>query len=393
MLKNKIILFLFTLSLSSINPLYSMEEPEELPSRFAQKNNFIRATCRLQRETGDIETDLAAYMGYFDKCFFQANSGNVTAAVHLSLFYRGLHFNDKATSVHAWNIAKKFAHLAAIGGQPDEYVFLTGVDYGAGKDMEEHTRWSIRQFIDHPHDRLIASTNHWDPLYLDKKSRTALRKFVAGSYDKGEIRVSMANMYLRGFFGHSERQKARALPIAYNEWHLVRDRGLKAASAAFVLYNFVANWFGNSNEFHILASVSNFVPMTPQFNPEEFIRNRTRILEYYNIIPEFLQKEIATGKNHLRIDLHGLSPEESIERVMELVKVLALPRFKGKSALVITGRGNHSRDNLPVLKPAIQDLLEKASKGGTFSLNYKEDQGAGAFKIRRVRANITSRSL
>lgn len=393
MLKNKVTLLLSIFLLCSILPLYSMEEPEEMPSRFAQKNNFIRATCRLQRETGGIETDLAAYMDYFDGCFVRGKTGDTDAAVALSHFYRGLHFNDKATSILAWNIAKKFAHLAAIGGQPDEYIFLTGVDYGAGKDMKEYTRWSIRRFIDHPHDRLIASTNHWDPLYLDKESRTALRKFVARSYDKGEIRTSMANMYLRGFFGQSEEQKAKALPIAYNEWCLVKDQGLKAASAAFVLYNFVANWFGNSNEFHILASVSNFVPMTPQFKPEEFIRNRTRILEYYNIIPEFLQKEIATGKNHLRIDLHGLSPEESIERVMELVKVLALPRFKGKSALVITGRGNHSRGNLPVLKPAIQGLLEKASKSDTFSLNYKEDQGAGAFKIRCVRANITPRSL
>ncbi|MBX9786286.1 MAG: Smr/MutS family protein [Alphaproteobacteria bacterium] len=393
MLKNKIILFLSILSLSSINPLYSMEEPEEFPSRFAHENNFIRATCRLQSETGGIETDLTAYMNYFDKCFSQAKVGNTTAAIHLSLFYRGLHFNDTEASVRAWNIAKKFAHLAALGGQPDEYIFLTSVDYGAGKDMKEHTHWSVKQFIDHPNGKLIALTNYLDPNYLDESSRTALRKFVARSYDKGEIRTSMANMYLRGFFGRSEKQKARAFPIAYNEWHLVRDKGVKAASAAFVLYDFVANWFGNSKEFHILASASNFVPMTPQFNPEEFIRNRTRILEYYKIIPEFLQREIATGKNHLRVDLHGLSPEESIECVMELIKVLALAQFKRKSALVITGRGNHSRGNQPVLKPAIQDLLEKASKSGTFSLNYKEDQGAGAFKIRRVRANIIPRSL
>ena len=389
MLKNKIILFLSILLLSSINSLYSMEDPEELPSRFAQENNFIRATCRLQRETGGIETDFTVYMDYFDKCFSQAKAGNTTAAIHLSLFYRGLHFNDKATSVRAWNIAKKFAHLAAIGGQPDEYIFLTGVDYGAGKDMEECTRWSVKQFIDHPDDKLIALTNHWDPRYLDEKSRTSLRKFIAKSYDKGEIRISMANMYLNGFFGPSEQQRARALPIAYNEWHLVKDKGLKAASAAFVLYNFVAHWFGNSKEFHILASVSNFIPMVPQFDPERFIRERTGILQYYKIIPEFLQREIDAGRSHLRVDLHGLSPEESIERVMELVKVLALPQFKGKSALVITGKGNHSRCHLPVLKPAIQDLLEKASKKGTFSLKYQEDQGAGAFKIWRVRANIT----
>lgn len=392
MLKNKIILFLSILLLSSMNPLYSMEEPEELPSKFAQKNNFIRATCRLQKETGTFETNLAAYMDYFDKCFFQANAGNATAAVHLSLFYRGLQFNDKATGVHAWNIAKKFAHLAALRGQPDEYIFLTGVDYGAGKDIKEHTHWSIKQFIDHPNDGLMALTNYLDPNYLDEGSRIALRKFVARSYDKGEIRISTANMYLKGFFGSSEKQKARAFPIAYNEWHLVRDRGLKAASAAFVLYDFVARWFGNTKEFHILASVSNFVPMTPEFDPEGFIRERTGILQYYKIIPEFLHREIDAGRSHLRVDLHGLSPEESIERVMELIKVLALPQFKGKSALVITGRGNHSRGNQPVLKPAIQNLLEKASNSGTFSLEYQKDQGAGAFKIRRVRANITYRN-
>ena len=366
-----------------------MEEPDELPSKFAQKNNFIRATCRLQRETGTFETNLAVYMDYFDGCFARAKTGDVDAAVALSHFYRGLHFNDKVTSVRVWNIAKKFAHQAAIGGQPDEYIFLTGVDYGAGKDMKEHTRWSIKQFIDHPSENLIAFTNYLDPKYLDKGSRISLRRFVAKFYDKGEMRLAKANMYLRGFFGRSEKQKAKALPIAYNEWHLVKDQGLKAASAAFVLYDFVAKWFGNSKEFHILASVSNFVPMVPQFDPEGFIRERTGILQYYKIIPEFLQREINTGKSHLRVDLHGLSPEESIERVMELVKVLALPQFKGKSALVITGKGNHSRDNLPVLKPAIQDLLEKISKNGTFFLKYQEDQGAGAFKIQRVRANIT----
>ncbi len=178
--------------------------------------------------------------------------------------------------------------------------------------------------------------------------------------------------------------------MTIDKWHLVKGKGLKATSAAFVLYNFVAHWFGNSKEFHILASVSNFIPMDPQFAPEEFIRERTGILQYYKIIPEFLQREINAGKSYLRVDLHGLSPEESIERVMELVKVLALPQFKGKSALVITGKGNHSRGNLPVLKPAIQDLLEKVSKNGTFSLRYKEDQGAGAFKIQCVRANITT---
>lgn len=382
-LKNKIIFSLFIFLLSSINPLSSMYEPEESPSMFAQKNNFTRATCRLQRETGGIETDLTVYMNYFDGCFAKAKAGDAKAAVALSHFYRGLHFNERATSVRAWNAAKKFAHQAAFGGEPEEYIFLTGVDYGAGKDMKEHTHWSVKQFINHPCENILAFTNYLDPNYLDEGSRTALRRFVAKSYDKGETRLAKANMYLRGFFG--QKLKGRALSIAYNEWYLNKDKGSKALSAAFILYNFVANWFGNSKEFHILAGVSNFSPVDPQFAPEEFIRRRTRILEYYKIVPEFLQRELDTGKSCLRLDLHGLSSDEGIERVMELVKILALPKLKGKSALVITGKGNHSPGNIPTLKPAIHDLLKKVSQNGIFSLKYREDGGGGAFKIRRIR--------
>lgn len=368
-------------------------ELEELPSKFARENNFVYIGLRLLDPNHNLPiTNITIYMDYFDQCFYQAREGNITAALHLSHFYRSLYFDNKATNIRSWDIAKRFALLAANGGQSSEYIHITGIDYGAGKDLKENTKWSVKHFTDHPGDftSFMALSNHLDLKYLDKLTLRILRKFIAKNYSNVEVRMTLANMYLKGFFGRCEKLKARAFSIAYNEWRLLTKHGvnhIKAYRASFILYDFVADWFRNSKHFQTLAAQSNFLPATPEFDPDKFIRNQTRILEYYHFVPEYLRRELSTRKQHLRVDLHGLSLEESIERVMELAKILALnPR--AKSALVITGRGNHSPDNIPILKPAIQDLLEKISRNDVFSLQYKKDQGDGAFIIWIVRSGI-----
>jgi len=55
------------------------------------------------------------------------------------------------------------------------------------------------------------------------------------------------------------------------------------------------------------------------------------------------------------IDLHGLHVTEAIQRVEQRVKQA---REEGRKNLtVIVGRGNHSVDGIPKLKPAVERLM------------------------------------
>lgn len=57
------------------------------------------------------------------------------------------------------------------------------------------------------------------------------------------------------------------------------------------------------------------------------------------------------------IDVHRLKVPEA---VLEVKRALKEALEKGASELrIITGRGNHSQDKLPILRPAVQQELQR----------------------------------
>lgn len=63
------------------------------------------------------------------------------------------------------------------------------------------------------------------------------------------------------------------------------------------------------------------------------------------------------GKGPGEVDLHGLRVHEAVmyaERAMEVAK-----KHQLKTMVVIVGRGVHSQDHIPKIKPAIMDLIVK----------------------------------
>ena len=64
------------------------------------------------------------------------------------------------------------------------------------------------------------------------------------------------------------------------------------------------------------------------------------------------------GRGPAEVDLHGLRVQEAVvyaERAMEAAK----QQHKLKKMVLVVGRGNHSQDHIPKVKPAIMQLIEK----------------------------------
>jgi hypothetical protein len=354
-------------------------------------------TTQVFRENGNYICDYNEYIQYFDACYHLAGKGDIDAAEAVSKFYTGLIFGDrghtaKSKFIHAYNIGKKFARLAAYGGNPRQYIFLTGLDYGAGKEMVECNRWMVREMVNLPYDsyQILAYTNSLlEPQYIDKETLGLLEDFISHFYcESGEIRVAKANMYRRGFFGSKEKNKVKALRIACSEWRLSQQKGSKnervRLSSAFVIYELVFGWcnFSKNTDLANLAHNSHFSPMDHEFQPFKFIKRHTHLFQYYMLMPERMHKKIHPPKEMtIHLDLHSLSKGESIEQTTELLKLMILNRYDITSSLIITGRGNHSPGNAPVIKPSIKQLLEKVSKDKTFSIGYCEAKGEGAFRV------------
>ena len=81
------------------------------------------------------------------------------------------------------------------------------------------------------------------------------------------------------------------------------------------------------------------------------------------------------AKYSQEIDLHGLTLEQALAKVYLLIDQVKI----GSWVKVITGKGRHSKDGVPVLFPGIHNLLNHSNKVENVSIL----PGDGAFAFRR----------
>ena len=96
---------------------------------------------------------------------------------------------------------------------------------------------------------------------------------------------------------------------------------------------------------------------------------RYRKYDEYKVL-EFLEK----NKNKQRIDLHGFKLSESMiifKKKLEEMEQIVKENKVEKLLIIVTGRGNHSPGNKPVLRPNILRWL----KSKNYNVNEK-DPGA-----------------
>ena len=80
------------------------------------------------------------------------------------------------------------------------------------------------------------------------------------------------------------------------------------------------------------------------------------------------------------IDLHGLHVSEAIDRVEERLRQCQAQR--AQQLVVIVGRGNHSKDHVQKIKPAMQRLVEEhrlrvdvgAPNEGCITIHFNQSQ-------------------
>eukprot|EP00184_Porphyridium_aerugineum_P008438 CAMPEP_0184691794 /NCGR_PEP_ID=MMETSP0313-20130426/527_1 /TAXON_ID=2792 /ORGANISM="Porphyridium aerugineum, Strain SAG 1380-2" /LENGTH=284 /DNA_ID=CAMNT_0027149559 /DNA_START=68 /DNA_END=922 /DNA_ORIENTATION=- len=99
---------------------------------------------------------------------------------------------------------------------------------------------------------------------------------------------------------------------------------------------------------------------------------------------ETIFQEKNKGKSLYEIDLHGLYVEEALDQTEKRIGELeADGKNKGNSMKIITGRGNHSEDNVAKIRPAVLDMLKKKgyqvdeSDPGSYTITLKTGAAAG----------------
>lgn len=83
------------------------------------------------------------------------------------------------------------------------------------------------------------------------------------------------------------------------------------------------------------------------------------------------QKWQTTGE----IDLHGLFLDEALDATREFLRYWSKKTPSRDTVLIITGAGHHSENNKAVIRPAVEELLQKES------LEYESVHGNGAFRV------------
>jgi DNA-nicking Smr family endonuclease len=97
-----------------------------------------------------------------------------------------------------------------------------------------------------------------------------------------------------------------------------------------------------------------------------------------------LLKRLRAGEYAVQahLDLHGATREEAKERVARFI--LDSRRAGRRCVLLVHGRGNHSKDQIPVLKMAVRSWLERghiARSVLAFATARPADGGAGAVYV------------
>lgn len=371
----------------------------ELPSRFMEENKCgypVRICPNLKYHE---------FVPILDTCYYEALKSKATinervalAAENISKFYQSLQpieywvhtQNPCSFGISTYNIAKKFAKIAADHGRPNEYIFLTGTDYGAGREMVEHTRWVIKSLKPYDDSFFGTMNSMIEPRYLDKDSRLDLEKYLPKSFrEKCQERCMKAFMLVRGFYGGiTEQNDEKAFKIACKECVLIEGRDpstdLITNQASFIArmtlselvkkhgYDLKADPY-----LHELGMPSSCTKDGIK-KALKIIQQSTLLLQYYNIVPEQICKQLKENKISIRLDLHGYKKDDSIIDFFKFINYMVHLDDR-RSWKVITGKGNHSPNNQPILKPLINSLLGAISE--TYQIEYELDSGGGAFKI------------
>ncbi|GFR89581.1 NEDD4-binding protein [Elysia marginata] len=75
-------------------------------------------------------------------------------------------------------------------------------------------------------------------------------------------------------------------------------------------------------------------------------------------IPEGLRDTAQISSDDTTIDLHGLYRPKALAEVRDFLdRKERKYRIQTRYVFIITGRGNHSKDGKPVLKPAVEEFL------------------------------------
>ncbi len=136
-----------------------------------------------------------------------------------------------------------------------------------------------------------------------------------------------------------------------------------------------------TEEAESLAALAELVSATGEFelaDSDEFIEGAVQGFD------ERVMRKLRAGdfSTQARVDLHGLTRDEAR---LELERFLTSARTAGhRCVLVVTGRGLHSEDQVPVLKQGVQQWLTHG-RVSKFVLGFctarPKDGGAGAIYV------------
>jgi len=75
------------------------------------------------------------------------------------------------------------------------------------------------------------------------------------------------------------------------------------------------------------------------------------------------------------LDLHGLYLDEAMDATRNFLTHWSKKKPNRETVLVITGAGNHSENNVAVIRPKVEELLQEQR------LEYESVHGNGAFRV------------
>jgi DNA-nicking Smr family endonuclease len=93
------------------------------------------------------------------------------------------------------------------------------------------------------------------------------------------------------------------------------------------------------------------------------------------------------GEPDAEVDLHSLSPEMALRRLARELHACRLRRME--TLLVITGRGWGNREQIPILRPKVEEWL-RGSEGKRFGVVGFETTSRGGALLVRLRRGSES---
>ena len=143
---------------------------------------------------------------------------------------------------------------------------------------------------------------------------------------------------IEALMNNNFEQNEQSERIDVNEYKAIRAQLLRMATAAFSRKKHMEG-------YNFLAKAKEY-----KFKIENQIKR--------NKISSFVNNNVSYSKEDNIVDLHGLNLPEA---KMIIEKKLSAMQKENSTLKVITGKGNHSENNIPVLYPEIIAWLDKKS--------------------------------